>query len=295
MKKPLLLLLTVTLLLGACGGKDDPPSSNTPAPKARDGVYYSQYGTMTFNGDGRSVTLRVNGLPEGEGSYVYLFHNEEWRYDQAEKFRLMIGDQSYQFFVTPGENTEDVVAFEVSQGGDVIRFTKADFTPTHIVTVTVRDYGTMTLELYGKIAPVTVENFVTLARSGFYDGLTFHRIMDGFMIQGGDPAGNGTGGSNTRIKGEFYANGVSNPIEHTLGTISMARESGNMNSARSQFFIMVADSPLLDGQYAAFGRVTSGIEVALQIAKDARPTDNNGTIPRDQQPVIEKITVEDAK
>ena len=158
--------------------------------------------------------------------------------------------------------------------------------------ITVKDYGTIKLELDEGAAPITVANFIQLAQSGFYDGLTFHRIMDGFMIQGGDPDGNGTGGSKETIKGEFAKNGVSNPISHVKGTISMAR-SNDPNSARSQFFITVADATFLDGSYAAFGRVTEGMEVAEQIAKDARPIDSNGTIPPEQQPVIEKIVVTD--
>ena len=158
--------------------------------------------------------------------------------------------------------------------------------------ITVKDYGTIKLELDEGAAPITVENFIKLAQSGFYDGLTFHRIMDGFMIQGGDPDGNGTGGSKETIKGEFAKNGVDNPISHVKGTISMAR-SNDPNSARSQFFITVADSTFLDGSYAAFGKVTEGMEVAEQIAKDAKPIDSNGTIPPDQQPVIEKIVITD--
>ena len=158
--------------------------------------------------------------------------------------------------------------------------------------ITVRDYGTIKLELDASVAPITVENFVKLAQSGFYDGLTFHRIMDGFMIQGGDPDGNGTGGSDEKIKGEFSKNGVPNPISHVKGVISMAR-SNDPDSASSQFFITVADSTFLDGSYAAFGRVTEGMEVAEKIVKDAKPVDNNGTIPADQQPVIEKIVITD--
>ena len=158
--------------------------------------------------------------------------------------------------------------------------------------ITVKDYGTIKLELDEGAAPITVENFIKLAQSGFYDGLTFHRIMDGFMIQGGDPDGNGTGGSKETIKGEFAKNGFDNPISHVKGTISMAR-SNDPNSARSQFFITVADAAFLDGSYAAFGRVTEGMEVAEQIAKDAKPIDSNGTIPPEQQPVIEKIVITD--
>ena len=158
--------------------------------------------------------------------------------------------------------------------------------------ITVKDYGTIKLELDEGTAPITVANFCKLALDGFYDGLTFHRIMDGFMIQGGDPKGNGTGGSDETIKGEFSQNGVDNPISHVKGVISMAR-SNNPNSASSQFFITVADATFLDGSYAAFGRVTEGMEIAEQIAKDARPIDNNGTIPADQQPVIESIVITD--
>ena len=158
--------------------------------------------------------------------------------------------------------------------------------------ITVKDYGTIKLELDAGTAPITVENFVKLAKDGFYDGLTFHRIIDGFMIQGGDPAGNGTGGSGESIKGEFLDNGVPNPISHVKGVISMARAQ-NPDSASSQFFIVEADSPFLDGSYAAFGRVTEGMEIVEQIAADAKPIDNNGTIPADQQPVIESIVITD--
>ena len=158
--------------------------------------------------------------------------------------------------------------------------------------ITVRDYGTIKLELDAAAAPITVENFVKLVESGFYDGLTFHRIMDGFMIQGGDPLGNGTGGSSEHIKGEFAAHGVDNPISHVKGVISMARSS-DPDSASSQFFITVADATFLDGSYAAFGRVSEGMEIVEQIARDARPVDNNGTIPYDEQPVIESIVMTD--
>ena len=123
----------------------------------------------------------------------------------------------------------------------------------------------ITLELYPEAAPITVENFVSLVKSGFYNGLGFHRIISGFMIQGGDPLGTGTGGSKNKIKGEFLANGVNNPIKHTRGVLSMAR-SMDPNSASSQFFIMHKDAPHLDREYAAFGKVTEGMEVVDQIA-----------------------------
>ena len=126
------------------------------------------------------------------------------------------------------------------------------------------------LELYPEHAPITVKNFEKLVGEGFYDGLTFHRVIRGFMIQGGDPLGNGMGGSDDKIKGEFRSNGVNNPIKHTRGVLSMAR-SMNPNSASSQFFIMHADAPHLDGQNAAFGKVISGMEVVDEIA--SYPTD----------------------
>lgn len=162
----------------------------------------------------------------------------------------------------------------------------------HHVAITVRDYGTITVELDADAAPITVQNFLDLADSGFYDGLTFHRIIEGFMIQGGDPEGTGMGGSDKTIKGEFSANGVENPLSHTRGAISMARSSA-MDSASSQFFIVQKDSTFLDGQYACFGYVTNGMDVVDAIAADAQPTDGNGTIPADQQPVIESVKVLD--
>ena len=162
----------------------------------------------------------------------------------------------------------------------------------HHAVITVEDYGEIKLELDGDTAPITVANFIKLAQAGFYDGLTFHRIMDGFMIQGGDPNGNGTGGADEDIKGEFAENGVPNDIKHVKGVISMARAS-NPDSASSQFFIMVADVSALDGKYAAFGHVTEGYELVEQIAKDAKPIDNNGTIPAEEQPVIRSIVITD--
>ena len=162
----------------------------------------------------------------------------------------------------------------------------------HHIEIVVKDYGTIKLELDGDTAPITVENFINLANDGFYNGLTFHRIMDGFMIQGGDPEGTGFGGSDQTIKGEFASNGVQNNISHKKGVISMAR-SQHPDSASSQFFITVADSEFLDGNYAAFGVVTEGQDVADKIASDARPVDNNGTIPSADQPVITEIIVVD--
>ena len=160
------------------------------------------------------------------------------------------------------------------------------------VLMQVKDYGDVKIELDADTAPITVTNFVKLVKNKFYDGLTFHRIMDGFMIQGGAPNGDGTGGSDETIKGEFEANGVKNNISHKRGVISMARSMNN-DSASSQFFIVQQDSTFLDKQYAAFGHVTSGMDVVDKIAKDANPTDDNGTIPENEQPVINYIKVID--
>ena len=160
----------------------------------------------------------------------------------------------------------------------------------HYAEIEVEDYGTISLELDADTAPITVTNFVNLAKDGFYDGLTFHRIIDGFMIQGGDPLGNGTGGSDETIKGEFSDNGVENDISHVRGTISMARSS-DPDSASSQFFIVHQDSTYLDGQYAAFGHVTDGMDVVDAICADTPVQDGNGTVAAEDQPVITSITI----
>ena len=139
-----------------------------------------------------------------------------------------------------------------------------------MVIIEMENGAKIELELYPEAAPKTVQNFEKLVKSGFYDGLTFHRIIPGFMIQGGDPLGNGMGGADEEIYGEFKANGHDNPIKHVRGVISMAR-AFNPNSASSQFFIMHADAPHLDGQYAAFGKVLSGMETVDEIA--SIPTD----------------------
>ena len=165
-------------------------------------------------------------------------------------------------------------------------------TGKHHAEIVVKNYGTIVLELDADVAPITVENFANLVNEGFYNGLTFHRIISGFMIQGGDPLGNGTGGSSKTIKGEFATNGVKNSISHVRGTISMARSS-MPNSASSQFFIVHQDSTFLDGQYAAFGTVTSGMEVVDKICADTAVEDDNGTVAKNNQPVIEKITIID--
>lgn len=165
-------------------------------------------------------------------------------------------------------------------------------TGKHHAEIVVQDYGTIKVELDADQAPITVQNFIDLANSGFYDGLTFHRIIEGFMIQGGDPNGDGTGGSGHTIRGEFTQNGVNNTLSHTRGAISMARSSA-MNSASSQFFIVHEDSTYLDGSYAVFGYVTEGIEVVDAIATSVSAEDSNDTVAKENQPIIEKITIID--
>lgn len=146
--------------------------------------------------------------------------------------------------------------------------------------------GIMKGELYPEIAPTTVENFEKLANDGFYDGLTFHRVIPGFMIQGGCPRGNGTGGPGYTIKGEFTSNGFRNDLKHTKGVLSMARTM-DPNSAGSQFFVMVADAPHLDGQYASFGKVTEGMDTADFIVNVRRDWNDRPLMPQ----VIKTITV----
>jgi len=156
-----------------------------------------------------------------------------------------------------------------------------------IATIVIKNYGTIEAELYPHIAPNTVNNFISLANSGFYDGLTFHRIIKDFMIQGGDPNGNGSGGPGYSIKGEFTKNKFKNDLKHTEGVLSMAR-SQNKNSGGSQFFIMTKDSTHLDGQYAAFGKIIKGIDIVHEI--ENTKTGNNDKPEKDI--VIESIKVD---
>lgn len=166
-------------------------------------------------------------------------------------------------------------------------------TGKHHAEIVIAEYGKLELELDADVAPITVTNFVNLAKKGFYNGLTFHRIMSGFMIQGGDPNGDGTGGSEETIKGEFKSNGIENMMSHKRGVISMARTQNDPDSASSQFFIVQADSDFLDGDYAAFGKVTAGMDIVDKICQSVQPIDNNGTVPADQQPKITAIKVID--
>jgi len=161
---------------------------------------------------------------------------------------------------------------------------------SYTIEIEIAEFGTIVAELDPTYAPITVENFVQLAESGFYNGLTFHRIIGGFMIQGGCDLGTGTGGSSERIVGEFAANGIENPLSHTRGVLSMARMGHDYNSASSQFFIMHDDGPFLDGEYASFGWVTDGMEVVDEIVR-VTPTGPNGETAPENQPVITEIRV----
>ena len=179
-----------------------------------------------------------------------------------------------------------------SEAEDSKQSEEKPLTGKHHAEIVVKDYGTIKLELDADTAPISVTNFVKLAKEGFYDGLTFHSIISGFMIQGGVPKGDGTGGSDQTIKGEFKENGVENNISHVRGVISMARSMEN-DSASSQFFIVHKDSTFLDGQYAGFGKVTDGMEVVDKICKKVKVEDEDGTTLPENQPVIETIKVID--
>ena len=161
-----------------------------------------------------------------------------------------------------------------------------------MVQITMENGDIIKIELLPEYAPKTAANFEKLVREGFYDGIIFHRVIAGFMIQGGDPKADGTGGSKNEIIGEFESNGYENNIKHERGVISMAR-ANDPDSASSQFFIMHRTATHLDGDYAAFGKVTEGMTVVDKIASEAVVTDNNGTVPKENQPVIKSITIID--
>ena len=182
--------------------------------------------------------------------------------------------------------------------GEVADQETATYTPNegdvlHHAIIKVKGMGEIKVALNETVAPITVKNFMKLANEGFYNDLTFHRVLDGFMIQGGDPKGDGTGGSGTEIKGEFSANGIENNIPHLRGVLSMARNSVSMDSASSQFFIVHEDSTFLDGQYAAFGYVIDGMAIVDKIAAETPVTDDNGTVEKKNQPIIESIKILD--
>ena len=272
MKRKLLAALCVTAmsagLLAGCGSSDKTEESTKTEETAKEETS-SQEETETKAASSDSD----NVASEEEAEKAGFSDGSDEKSDSAD---------------TDSENKDSSDSSTTS----VLLDTSKELTGIHHAEIEVKDYGTIDVELDADTAPITVTNFVKLAQEGFYDGPTFHRIMDGFMIQGGDPNGDGTGGSEENIKGEFSNNGVDNDISHTRGTISMARAS-DPDSASSQFFIVQADSTFLDGDYAGFGHVTEGMDIVDKICEDAKPTDDNGTIPSDQQPVIEKITITD--
>ena len=181
---------------------------------------------------------------------------------------------------------------DTTEDSDVITspIIELDTTKLYYADIEIADYGTVTVQLEPDDAPITVANFVNLAQEGFYDGLTFHRIIEGMMMQGGDPNGDGTGDAGANIYGEFVYNGYANELSHTRGAISMAR-ADDYDSGSCQFFIVQEDYTAWDGQYAVFGYVTEGMDVVDAVCQAAEPTDSNGTIPADQQPVITSVTI----
>lgn len=295
MKRKVLAVLFATALtagmLSGCGSTD---STSDKADKKEESLEEETSEGQT----GVDEETAANAVSEEEAEAAGFSDHEESADDQEASGNA--GDTSHETEAS-ADSTEDTDSAdgEFSDGsedaqmaGTTVIDTSQQLTGTHHAAITVKDYGEIDVELDADTAPITVTNFVKLVQDNFYDGLTFHRIIDGFMIQGGDPNGDGTGGANEDIQGEFTNNGVKNDISHVRGTISMARGS-DPDSASSQFFIVQSDSTYLDGDYAAFGHVTSGMDVVDRISKDAKPTDSNGSIADDQQPVIESIRMVD--
>ena len=197
------------------------------------------------------------------------------------------GQKNGEFTTETTGNGETASNSESSDNTDTTKLTG-----THKAVMTIKDYGEIHITLDADTAPITVANFIKLAKQGFYDGLTFHRAVPGFVIQGGDPSGDSTGGSDENIKGEFAANGVQNNLSHKRGVLSMAR-ANDPNSASSQFFIVLDDAaiPSLDGMYAAFGWVTKGMEIADKIAQLPVVDSYSGLVDRSKQPVIESVKI----
>ncbi len=256
--------------------------------------YRHKYLCKCTRKSGRSCEVDPQGLGIVRTQVVWCAEMEEKMRKTAKLLCLVLilvlgitgcGGNSKEKEQSGKTNTTDSGKKQESQTGETL-------TGKHHVEIQIKDYGTIKAELDADVAPVSVSNFVSLAKSGFYDGLTFHRIISGFMIQGGDPKGDGTGGSDKNIKGEFSANGVENSISHVRGTLSMARAQ-DYDSASSQFFIMHQDNASLDGQYAAFGKVTEGMEIVDQICEKTPVVDGNGKVEADKQPKIEAIKVID--
>ena len=292
MKRKLLAALCVTAmsagLLAGCGSSDKTEESTKTEETAKEETSsQEETETKAASSDSDNVASEEEAANAG-----YSERSDEENDSAATGTEISVFSDGFDDKSDSSETGSENKDSSDSSTTSVLLDTSKELTGIHHAEIEVKDYGTIDVELDADTAPITVTNFVKLAQEGFYDGLTFHRIMDGFMIQGGDPNGDGTGGSKENIKGEFSNNGVDNDISHTRGTISMARAS-DPDSASSQFFIVQADSTFLDGDYAGFGHVTEGMDIVDKICEDAKPTDDNGTIPSDQQPVIEKITITD--
>ena len=313
MKKLLVLFLAILICLGMVGCAKDGSDENSEGGNSETTAVAAKY--MLYGVESSTGNMSYEDLVKAGayGSYIQLNADNTFTlyysdrgatingtYDAATNTLTTSGNGQTATFVIDGD------LFYLGEKGNATVFTKGDLPEIEIpgvitdkgepidayAVIKVKDYGTIKVELSYETAPITVTNFVKLARDGFYNGLTFHRIIKGFMIQGGCPKGNGTGDAGQDIFGEFTNNGHENNLSHKRGVISMAR-SGNPNSASSQFFICDADSPHLDKQYASFGWVVEGMDVVDAIAAAAKPSDSNGTIPKDSQPVIESITIEE--
>lgn len=235
------------------------------------------------------VTAVGASLLGGCGSEKKTEETKEETTESIKGNELSDGSEEEEAQETKEETSEET---DASKEESVTLDVSKTLSGTHHAELILKDYGTIEMELDADTAPLTVTNFVKLVQEDFYDGLTFHRIVDGFMMQGGDPEGNGTGGAEETVKGEFSNNGVENDISHTRGVISMARSS-DYDSASSQFFIVQADSTYLDGDYAAFGHVTEGMDIVDEICKNAKPINSGGLIDTPEQPVIEDIRIID--
>ncbi len=322
MKAKLIYLLSVSMLalmLGACGGNSASQSAEMPSEEevkgALDQVAGDVENALQNASQGLSQGLDEAGKELGQavGSASQQLGEAGQELEQAmgsateqlgeagRELEQAMGSASQQLGeaaeTLPGQLSALAEGAEKAMNYQEARDKALESLKTMgtiYADITVKDYGTISVKLDPEAAPITVLNFISLAQNGFYDSLTFHRIISGFMIQGGDPLGNGTGGAEKNIIGEFSTNGIENNISHLRGVISMAR-SQDPNSASSQFFIVHEDSTFLDGQYAGFGMVEEGIEIVDKICEDAKPIDNNGTIPADAQPVIEKIQIRTAE
>lgn len=282
MKKRIMTLLAVTglsfcLFFGGCmRTSEDPSHTNTSEQSEEDFVSDQREGNPAQTDAAAEENTKEKVTDQEPAS-------ESTKEELAEEDTTLADKNA-------ADEKEDEKSRDES-GSDLLD-TSENLTGLHHIEIEIANYGTISAELDADTAPITVTNFIKLSQQGFYDGLTFHRIINGFMMQGGDPLGDGTGGSRENIKGEFSNNGVENPLSHTRGALSMARAAAP-DSASSQFFIVQTDCHYLDGDYAVFGYVTDGIDVVDEVCKLAKPTDDNGTIKKEDQPVIKEIRVID--